>query len=122
MPRTSTMFHDAFVNRFTIGTDRLVLETDAFSFSFTEIVPRGRIIISGHQILLKNGEEVSTFDIESDGAEINSLGVSDQEVLLVLFWHSYAPQRSSVCAAYRFPGATLHIEAKDGGHLVSVVS
>lgn len=118
MARTSTMFHDAFVHRFTIGTDRLVLETDTFSFSFTETVPRGRIIIAGYRTLLKDGEEVGAFAVESDDAEINVLDVLDRDVLLVLFWHSYRPQRSSVCAAYRFPGATLRVEAEDGGPLV----
>ena len=77
MPRKSTVFHDTFVQRFTIGTDRLVLETDAFSFSFAETVPPGRIIISDYGMLLKDGEEVGAFEIESDYAEINELDMLD---------------------------------------------
>ena len=110
------------MDRFTIGTDRLVLETDTFAFSFTETVPRGRIIISGHRTLLKDGDKVGAFQVESGDAEINDLCMSDEEVRLVMFWHSYTPQPSTVCVAYRFPGAALHIEAEDGGPLVPFVS
>lgn len=114
----STGFHDAFVRRITIGAESLLLETDAFSLSFTETMPPGRVLISGHRTLLKNELEVGAFEIESDDAEINILDVSNEEVRLVLFWHAWAPKRSSVCAGYRFPGATLRVEAEDGGPLV----
>lgn len=116
------MFHDAFVRRISVGLGCIVLETDAFSISFTETMPPGRIIIAGHRTLLRDGLEVGTFTIESGDAEINVLDTYDEEVVLVLFWHCGPPQRSPVCATYRFPGARLRIEADDGGPLVPFTS
>ena len=115
-----TMFHDAFVSRFTINGDELRIETHAFAFSFDETVPPGLIVVSGIRSIYESEIEVAAFAVESDDAEINALDVLPDGVRLVLFWHFWTPRAPTLCRGYWFPGATLHVEALSGGPLVPV--
>jgi len=114
------MFHDTSVTRFLIQGDTLTIETEEFSLSPTETVPPARIVVSGLHAILRNDAEVPAFVVESDDAEIYGLDGGTGGVRLELFWHFWAPRRPEVWCSYRFPGATLRIEALAGGLLVPV--
>ena len=116
------MFHDTPVNRFVLHGDELLIETEEFAFSFTEIVPPGRIVISGLQSIFCNDVEVAAFSVESDDAEIYGLHALSDGVELQLIWCFWQPKAPQVWCSYRFPGATLHVEALSGGPLVPVLS
>ncbi|TXN70474.1 hypothetical protein [Methylobacterium sp. WL6] len=114
------MFHDAFVSRFVAQETGLVIEVDEFSFSSNETMPPARIVIAGARCIIRNDEIVGAFEVESGDAEINDLYPYPNGVRLVLFWHQGNPRAPAHCCGYRFPGATLHIEALSGGPLVPV--
>lgn len=114
------MFHDAPVSRFLVRQAELVIEVEAFSPSRTETMPPARIVIAGARRILMNDETVPAFEIESDEAEINGLDAHSDGVRLVLFWHHRNPKAPALCRGYRFPGATLHVEALAGGPLAPV--
>lgn len=76
------MFHDAPVSRLAVQAEVLVIETEAFSFSPTEILPAARIVIAGAQGLYRNDVKVAAFRIESDDAQIFGLEGSSNGVQL----------------------------------------
>ncbi len=111
------MFHDTPVTRFLIQQEALIIETEAFSFSPTETVPPARIVVAGLQSVFRNDAEIPAFMVESGDAEIYGLDDGPDGVRLDLIWHFWAPRRPEVWCSYRFPGATLRIEALVGGPL-----
>ncbi|WP_375465357.1 hypothetical protein [uncultured Methylobacterium sp.] len=114
------MFHDASVSRFLVRETDLVIEVEAFSFSWTETMPPARIVIVGAQCTVRNGEKIRTFVIETGDAEIHGLDAYPNGVRLVLFWHHRNPKVQAVCCNYWFPGATLRVEALSGGPFTPV--
>lgn len=114
------MFHDASVSRFLVHETDLVIEVEAFPFSWTETMPPARIVIAGAQCIVRNDEKVGTFIIETGEAEIHGLDAYPDGVRLILFWHHRNPKVQAVCRSYQFLGATLRVEALSGGSLTPV--
>lgn len=111
------MFHDAPVSGFTLKGDELHIETEEFSFGPGEILPAARIVIGRVREVFRNDAMVATFTVESDDAEIHHLENSPDGVRIDLIWQFWTPRKPYVFTAYRFPGATLHIEALSGAPL-----
>lgn len=108
------MFHDAWVDKFTVLDDELRMETDEFSFGPEEKMLPARILIQNIRAIYRNDQLVDAFVIESDDAEIYGLTDTPEEVQLILIWH-WGPKEPTVFAVYRFPFAKLHTEDLAGG-------
>lgn len=114
------MFHDASVRRFTVEHDELRIETEAFAFAPGETMPPALVVIAGLQRIFRNDVEIGAFEVESEDAEIYGLQASPEGVLLHLIWHFWNPKAPEVWCTYRFPAASLRVEALSGGPLLPV--